>query len=78
MPISRLWFQGALLTYWVGFTILGILAYLTYTQQPPIPAAVKSSAGEILFTRNDVFEGMEVFRRYGLMEFGSIYGHGAY
>jgi nitric oxide reductase subunit B len=78
MPISRLWLQGALLTYLVGFTILGILAYLTYTQQPPIPAAVKSVSGEILFTRGDIFDGMDVFRRYGLMEYGSVYGHGAY
>ena len=30
LPISSLWFQGAILTYLAGFTILGVLAYLTY------------------------------------------------
>lgn len=78
MPISRGWFQCAILTYLAGFTILGILAYLTYSEQPPIPGAVTSPAGVTLFTRSDVYEGMDVFRRYGLMEYGSIYGHGAY
>ncbi len=78
MPISRWWFQGALLTYLVGFTILGILTYLVYSEQPPIPKEVQSTNGATVFTRQDVFDGMDIFRRYGLMEYGSIYGHGAY
>jgi nitric oxide reductase subunit B len=77
MPISTRWFQGAILTYLLGFTVLGILAYLVYRDQPPIPG--KLIAGdEVLFTRNDVMDGMNVFQRYGLMEYGSVYGHGAY
>ena len=28
MPISSRWFQGAILTYLLGFTVLGVLAYL--------------------------------------------------
>jgi nitric oxide reductase subunit B len=78
MPISSWWLQGAILTYLVGFSILGVLAYLAYQQQPPIPARVVTSNGTTLFTRNDVLEGMNVFQRYGLMEYGTIYGHGAY
>ena len=34
MPISSLWFQGAMLTYLLGFTVLGLLAYLVYRDQP--------------------------------------------
>jgi nitric oxide reductase large subunit len=30
--------------------------------------------GEVVFSKNDVLDGMDVFRRYGLMEYGSIYG----
>ena len=30
MPISSRWFQGAMVTYLIGFTVLGILAYLVY------------------------------------------------
>src|SRR6516225_5753623 len=78
MPISRWWFQGAILTYLFGFTVLGLLAYLAYAEQPPIPARVLSERGNTIFTRQDVFDGRLVFQRYGLMEYGTIYGHGAY
>ena len=43
MPISSLWFQGAMLTYLLGFTVLGLLAYLVYRDQPPMPC--KSPGG---------------------------------
>jgi nitric oxide reductase subunit B len=77
MPISSRWFQGAVLTYLLGFTVLGILAYLVYRDQPPIPAKVIAD-DQIVFGRDDVVSGMNVFQRYGLMEYGSVYGHGAY
>jgi nitric oxide reductase subunit B len=77
MPISSLWFQGAMLTYLLGFTVLGLLAYLVYRDQPPMPAKVLAG-DRILFNRDDILAGMNVFQRYGLMEYGSVYGHGAY
>jgi nitric oxide reductase subunit B len=77
MPISSRWFQGAILTYLVGFTVLGILAFLVYRDQPPIPGRVVAE-DQVVFTRDDVLKGMNVFQRYGLMEYGSVYGHGAY
>ena len=77
MPISSRWLQGAVLTYLVGFTVLGVLAYLVYRDQPPIPESVVAG-DEVLFTRDDIVGGMHVFQRYGLMEYGSVYGHGAY
>ncbi len=77
MPISSRWFQGAVLTYLLGFTVLGILAYLVYRDQPPIPGRVVAD-DQVLFTRDDILAGMNVFQRYGLMEYGSVYGHGAY
>ena len=78
MPIASGWFQGAILTYLFGFTVLGILAFLTYYQQPPIPGRVVSQGGQTLFTHDDIISGQKVFERFGLMEYGSIYGHGAY
>jgi nitric oxide reductase subunit B len=77
MPISARWFQGAMLTYLIGFTVRGVLAYLVYRDQPPVPAAV-AAGDKVLFTRGDIVGGMNVFQRYGLMEYGSVYGHGAY
>ena len=37
MPISSRWFQGAMLTYLVGFTVLGMLAYLFIATSRPSP-----------------------------------------
>ncbi len=78
LPISSWWFQGAVLTYLFGFLCLGILAYLTYSEQPPIPSRVQTEDGTVVFTREDVHEGLNVFQRYGVMEYGTVYGHGAY
>jgi nitric oxide reductase large subunit len=59
MPISSRWFQGAVLTYLIGFTVLGVLAYLVYRDQPPMPATVVEG-DKVLFTRDDILGGMNV------------------
>jgi nitric oxide reductase subunit B len=64
MPISSGWFQGAVLTYLIGFTVLGVLAYLVYRDQPPIPERVVADA-KVLFTHDDIVGGMNVFQRDG-------------
>ncbi|MCL4401961.1 MAG: nitric-oxide reductase large subunit [Acidobacteria bacterium] len=77
MPISSAWYQAAILTYLLGFTILGVCAYLVYSEGPPIPERV-ISGGQVLFTRQNIVDGMQVFERNGVMEYGTVYGHGAY
>jgi nitric oxide reductase subunit B len=76
--ISKGWFQAAVLVFVFGFFVLGLLAYWTYKEKPPVPAEVVNPDGTILFTGNDITEGQQVFLRNGLMEYGSILGHGAY
>lgn len=76
--ISRAWVQAVLVVFCLGFLVLGFLAYQTYTGEPPIPGVVTGAAGQTLFTRSDVIAGQETFLRNGLMEYGSIFGHGAY
>ena len=78
MVISKVWAQASLLTFFLGFTGLGILAALIYSQHAPIPARVVAPSGEVLFTRDDVEAGQNVFQKYGLMQHGTLYGHGAY
>lgn len=78
MIISKAWAQVAILVFAFGFFVLGFLAYRTYTAEPPIPARVVDPSGKILFTGADVTAGQQTFLRNGLMEFGSVYGHGAY
>ncbi|WUP22390.1 cbb3-type cytochrome c oxidase subunit I (plasmid) [Streptomyces sp. NBC_00271] len=76
--ISRGWIQAAALVTLCGFLVLGFLAYRTYQAEPPIPAKVVASDGRTLFTGDDVQHGQEAFLRNGLMQYGSIFGHGAY
>ena len=61
-----------------GFFIMGILTYYNYTDEAPIPNLVKSADGSTLFTRADIVAGQQIFLGNGLMEYGSIFGHGAY
>ena len=72
------WLQASLLVLLFGFFVLGLLAYRAYTASPPIPKRVISPSGETVFTREDVMDGQALFLGRGLMEYGSVYGHGAY
>jgi len=76
--ISKGWIQAVGLVMLFGFFVLGLLAYWTYTDEPPIPARVVGPDGNVLFTGADVTAGQEIFLKNGLMEYGSIFGHGAY
>jgi nitric oxide reductase subunit B len=78
MVISPLWFRGVVLTFLFGFTILGYLAIRVYQDQAPIPGRVVSEKGQVILTREDILDGQEASLTYGLMQYGSIYGHGAY
>lgn len=76
--LSPWWRHAVILTLAVGFTILIWLATKTYKDAPPIPEKVVSPSGETIFTGEDVWAGQQVFLKYGLMENGTIWGHGAY
>ncbi len=78
MVISPRWLYGSLLTFLIGFGVLGLLARIIYDDHPPIPKQVTSVDGTVLFTGDDVMAGQHVFQKYGLMQFGTIFGHGAY
>jgi nitric oxide reductase subunit B len=70
--------QAVALVALFGFSSLGYIAARTYQAEPPIPERVMSPTGELVFTGEDVRGGQEVFLRNGIMEYGSIFGHGAY
>src|SRR5690349_24222424 len=78
LQVSNGWVQAVIIVLLFGFFVLGFLAYCTYTGEPPIPARVVDESGQLLFTRADILEGQQIFLRNGLMEYGSVFGHGAY
>ena len=61
----------------IGFTVL-IWMTITAHLSSSLPGKVSISSGEQVFTREDILAGQQVFLRYGLMENGTIWGHGAY
>jgi nitric oxide reductase subunit B len=76
--VSRGWIQAVALVLLLGFFVLGLMAYRTYQAEPPIPARVVDADGSKVFTSADVRAGQKLFLRNGLMQYGSIFGHGAY
>ncbi|WP_314167988.1 cbb3-type cytochrome c oxidase subunit I [uncultured Actinomyces sp.] len=76
--IAKGWIQGVALVMLFGFTVMGLLAYRTYTNSMPQPAKVVTANGETLFTTEDITAGQKIFQARGLMEYGSILGHGGY
>ena len=80
-PAGRLspwWRHATVLVMIAGFSVLSFVTILTYTNAPPIPARVVDEAGATLFDRAAILRGQEVFLKYGLMEHGTLWGHGAY
>ncbi len=62
----------------LSFAVLGWMGREIYRQMPPIPAAVVTNSGRVLFTGEQIQDGQNVWQSMGGQEVGSIWGHGAY
>ena len=68
--------NAAILSFFVSMGILLIGGYFARQQVPPIPEKVVR--GETLLTdREAIMRGQDVYQRYGLMDHGSVWGHGS-
>lgn len=76
--VGKGWVQGVALVMIVGFFIMGILAYRTYTSSMPMPDKIVSQSGQVLATKEQITRGQELFQSRGIMQYGSVHGHGAY
>jgi nitric oxide reductase subunit B len=76
--LSPWWRHATVLVMIGGFSVLSVVTFLTYSNAPPIPARVTDESGATLFDRATILRGQEVFLKYGLMEHGTLWGHGAY
>jgi nitric oxide reductase subunit B len=72
---------------WIAFTSVVVLSFIVliwvgtevYQKQPPIPETViVKETGEVLYTKEDIQIGQNVWESIGGMEVGSIWGHGSY
>ena len=76
--LSLWWRRGAILVIVLGFALLIFLTAKSYYTAPPIPEKAVLAEGQVVFTKEDVQAGQGVFLKYGLMDNGTIWGHGAY
>lgn len=76
--LSPWWRYSALLVFLVGLFILIYLSTIAYRESPPIPNLVQGPDGQTIFTAAKIEAGQQVFLKYGLMQNGSIWGHGGY
>ncbi|MGW5112639.1 nitric-oxide reductase large subunit [Nocardia sp. NPDC004123] len=76
--LGKGWIQACALVALFGFFVMGLLAFRTYDAGPPIPDRVQSTDGEVLFVKDDIANGQKIFLAAGLMQYGSVLGHGAW
>src|SRR4030067_782900 len=76
--LSPWWRKSVVLVLVLGFAVLIWMAVSTHRDAPPIPEKVIGPSGVLIFTREDILKGQQVVLKYGLMENGSTWGHGAY
>ena len=78
--LPRLWtgFAGLMI---VMFGTLLLVGGRAFQVAPPVPTeviAVDGGQPTVVFTREDIDRGRDVWRRLGGMELGSVWGHGSY
>ena len=75
--MRRLWL-GLSLVLFLSFGVLLWVGSRIYQVAPPIPDRVVSTEGRVLFGPGEVSAGQDVWRSFGGMQLGSIWGHGSY
>ena len=73
----RLW-RWLGLIFVLSFGALGFIGYQIYLTAPPIPKAVVSADGDVIFTGAQVQAGQQAWLSSGGQQVGSVWGHGAY
>jgi nitric oxide reductase subunit B len=71
---------------WAGLGVLLLLSFAVllwvggeiHRVMPPIPSAVVTENGTIVYTRADIEKGRQVWQSIGGQQLGSIWGHGSY
>lgn len=68
--------NAAIFTFIVSMAILLAGGYFAQDKVPPIPEKV-TSAGQEVTSGAAILRGQDVYQRYGLMDHGSVWGHGS-
>ncbi len=77
MRYKKLWLWLAIVIIF-SFVILGYYGTQIYRDAPPVPNKIVTDDGNVVFTKDDIQNGQNVWQSMGGQELGSIWGHGAY
>ena len=78
MKNNKLLWRWLAFIFVLSFGALGYIGVQIYLTAPPIPKAVVSTTGELLYTGEQVQLGQQVWLSSGGQQQGSVWGHGAY
>lgn len=77
-------FNSKKLWLWLGaifvlsFAVLGLLGREIFVKAPPVPETVATTAGQTIYTKDQIQSGREAWQTLGGMQLGSVWGHGGY
>lgn len=73
----KLWTWLAIICV-ISFSVLGWVGREIYLKAPPIPAAVATGRGEVLYSGEQIQYGQLAWRAAGGQQLGTVWGHGSY
>lgn len=73
---SKNWHGPLIFIFIISVLGVGMIGYQTYVDAPPL-CTYTDNAGTEIISKKSILKGQEVFHKYALMEFGSLFGDGA-
>jgi nitric oxide reductase large subunit len=70
------WWGPLLFIFIISVSGVSMIGYQTYYDAPPM-TGFKTSSDEVIINKSTIESGQEVFHKYALMEYGSMFGDGA-
>ncbi len=77
MSYKKLWFS-LIAVIVISFGGLIYLGSEIYNVAPPIPERIVTEDGKVVFTGQDIKDGMNVWQSIGGQQLGTVWGHGSY
>ena len=77
MKNNRMLWRWLAFIFVLSFGALGFIGWQIYLTAPPIPKAVVTTNGQLIFTGEQVGRGQQVWLASGGQQQGSVWGHGA-
>jgi nitric oxide reductase subunit B len=77
MNYRKLWISMGIVIV-ASFAVLLYYGNDLYHKMPPIPSKVITADGTVLFTKQEILDGQNVWQSAGGQQMGTVWGHGAY